>query len=62
MVAASRPPSHVRRRLERGLHLPGVFVVDDLASIGNCVENILLVAECSEEGEWEDQINYLPFK
>ncbi|MBC8876984.1 MAG: DUF5615 family PIN-like protein [Planctomycetes bacterium] len=55
-------PNHVRNRLAAGSHLPGVFIVDDLASIGDCVEDILLVAECSEEGEWEDQIHYLPFK
>ncbi len=55
-------PNHVRNRLANGAHVPGVFIVDDLASIGHCVEDILLVAECSEEGEWEDRINYLPFK
>jgi hypothetical protein len=55
-------PNHVRSRLELGGHIPGVFIVDDLAAIGDCVEDILLVAECSDEGEWEDQIHYLPFK
>lgn len=55
-------PNHVRSRLEQGSHVPGVFIVDDLASIGDCVNDILLVAECSDEGEWEDQINYLPFR
>jgi hypothetical protein len=55
-------PNHVRSRLERGAHVPGVFIVDDRAAIGDCVEDVLLVAECSDEGEWEDQIHYLPFK
>lgn len=36
------------------------FLADDLASIGECVEDILLVAECSEQSEWRDQVNYLP--
>ncbi len=53
-------PKHVRNRLASGAHLPGVFIVDDLASIGECVEDILLLAECSEQSEWRDQINYLP--
>ena len=55
-------PGHARQRLNAGLHLPGVFIVDDLASIGDCVEDILLVAECSDENEWNDQVHYLPFK
>ena len=55
-------PNHVLDRLATGMHLPGVFIVDDLASIGLCVEDILLVAECSDQSEWEDRICYLPFK
>jgi hypothetical protein len=54
-------PKHVRRRLAAGMHLPGVLIVDDLASIGACIDSILLVAECSVEADWEDQLVYLPF-
>ena len=54
-------PNHVRSRLEHGAHVPGVFIVDALAAIGDCIEDIVLVAECSDESEWEDQIHYLPF-
>ena len=55
-------PTHARNHLATGAHLPGVFVVDDLASIGECIESILLVAECSDHGEWQDQVCYLPFR
>lgn len=55
-------PKHVRSRLAAGAHVPGVLIVDDLAGIGSCIEEILLVAECSDEGDWEDKIAYLPFK
>jgi hypothetical protein len=55
-------PKHVRNRLAAGAHLPGVLIVDDLAPIGSCLEDILLVAECSDERDWEDKIVYLPFK
>jgi len=48
--------------LASGAHVPGVFIVDDLASIGECVEDLLLVAECSQESEWRDRIIYLPFR
>lgn len=54
-------PGHVSTRLARGDHVPGVIIVDDLASIGQCVDDILLVAECSDVDEWKDQIVYLPF-
>ena len=55
-------PPHVRSRLAAGRHLPGVFIVDDLAPIGLCISDILLVAQCSHEDEWRDQMNYLPFR
>src|SRR2546422_11041221 len=45
-------PNHVRHRLTAGGHVPGVFIVDDLAPIGECIEDVLLVAECSLEDEW----------
>ena len=55
-------PWHFRNRLAAGLHVPGVFIVDDLAPIGACIEDLLIIAECSEAGEWHDQIYYLPWK
>jgi hypothetical protein len=39
--------------------MPGVFVVDDRAAVGQTIEDILLFALCSEEGEWEGQVLYL---
>lgn len=42
--------------------MPGVFIVDDLASIGTVVEDLLLIIECSQQEEWLDRIVYLPFK
>ncbi len=55
-------PRHVRDRLSSGLHIPGIFVVDDLAPIAASIDDVLLVAECSHTAEWRDQIHYLPFK
>lgn len=53
-------PTHVRIHLESGAHLPGIFIVDDLAAIGRCVDDIMLVAESSDEAEWRDKVIYLP--
>jgi hypothetical protein len=55
-------PWNFRNRLTGGLHVPGVFIVDDLAPIGACIDDLLVVAECSEANEWVDQIYYLPWK
>ena len=55
-------PRHFRERLAAGLHVPGVFIVDDLAPIGACIDDLVLIAECSDADEWRDQIFYLPWK
>jgi hypothetical protein len=40
--------------------MPGVFAVSQSIPIGVAIEDILILAECSSEGEWEGQIRYLP--
>ncbi len=47
-------------RVGRGEAMPGVFVLGREVQIGQAVEDILLLAECSLDGEWEGQVNYLP--
>jgi len=40
--------------------MPGVFEVSRSVSIATVIEDILLLCECSSEGEWEGQVRYLP--
>jgi hypothetical protein len=47
-------------RIIQGLPMPGVFVVSQFLPTGVAVEAIVLVAECSLEGEWEGQVRHLP--
>ncbi len=47
-------------RLEAGLFMPGVFEVSLDVPIGRVIEDILLLAECTLDGEWSGQIRYLP--
>jgi hypothetical protein len=54
-------PRYIHERLAVGLHIPGVFIVDDLAPIGRCIADVVLIIECSEQLEWQDRIVYLPF-
>lgn len=49
-------------RVAQGLPMPGVFEVSLNVPVSIAIEEILLLAECSVEGEWEGQINYLPLK
>lgn len=47
-------------RIEQGLPMPGVFEVKRVAPIGGVIEDIILLAECSLENEWDNHILYLP--
>ena len=40
--------------------MPGVIEVADDLSLGQVIEDILLLSEYSNKGEWESQIIYLP--
>jgi len=42
--------------------MPVVFEVSWGIPIGTIIEDLLLLTECSEEGEWEGQICYLPLR
>lgn len=47
-------------RVRRGESMPGIFAVEQGAAIGSSIDDLLLVAEVSSEGEFEGQILYLP--
>ena len=47
-------------RVDAGQLMPGVFEISPDMSIGRAIEDILLLAEYSLDGEWEGQIRYLP--
>jgi hypothetical protein len=49
-------------RVEAGKPMPGVFEVSRQVPIGVAIEDIMLIAECSLEGEWEGQVRYLPLR
>lgn len=49
-------------RVAQVLPMPGVFEVSLKVPISVAIEDILLLAECSLEGEWEGQVNHIPLK
>lgn len=49
-------------RIKTGLRMPGVFEVGYALPVGQVINDLLLIAECSLDGEWEGQIHYLPLR
>ena len=49
-------------RVRAGKSTPGVVEVPDDVPIGKAIEDILLIAESSQNGEWEGLVIYLPFR
>jgi hypothetical protein len=52
--------AHAYARVASGLPMPGVFAVSQLAPIGQVIEDLVLLAECSLPDEWEGQVRYVP--
>jgi hypothetical protein len=50
------------QRIEAGLSMPGLFEVNRRISVGLAIEEIILIAECSLESEWEGQVRFLPLR
>lgn len=53
---------HAYEHIREGKRMPGVFEVPRGVQIGQAVEDILLIAKCSLEGEGEGQLRYLPLR
>lgn len=53
-------PAHAYERVRGKLPMPGIIVADDRMPIGQAVQDSLLIATCSQEGEWEGRALYLP--
>jgi hypothetical protein len=59
-VTTMRP--FAEERVAAGLAMPGVIEVNQFLPIGQAIEEILLLDECSLEGEWEGRILFLPLR
>ncbi len=50
------------QRIQSGLSMPGLFEVSRRVPVGLAIEEIILIAEGSLEGEWEGQVRFLPLR
>ena len=57
-VATLIPEAYAR--VQSRQRMPGVFVVTGEIPIGRVIDDLELLATCSLEGEWENQVIYLP--
>jgi len=53
---------HAYRRIEAGLSLPGVVIISQFLPIGEAIEELVVFAECSRDGEWDGQVVHLPLR
>ena len=57
----STMPPTVRDRISRGLAVPGIIIRRRTTPIIDAIEELLLIAQCTEQQEWRDRgISYLP--
>jgi predicted nuclease of predicted toxin-antitoxin system len=57
---SSTVPPFAHQRVEAGQPMPGVIVARESLPIGQMIDNLMLILECTEPGEWEGQVRYLP--
>jgi hypothetical protein len=53
-------PRYANQRVEAGLSMLGVFIVPQSISVGETIEDLLLLCQCSSAREWEGLVFYLP--
>ena len=53
-------PRHLRDHLEAGGHIPGIFLLRRHYSVGQLLEDLLLIWAAGRPEEYRDRIEYLP--
>lgn len=56
----SSMPVHLIDHLAQGHHIPGIFQINPSMSLGETIEELVLAALASLDGEYSDRISYLP--
>ena len=50
----------VRQRLQNKLPMPGAFFISQSLPVGVAIEELLLIAQYSLDGEYQNQIRFIP--
>jgi hypothetical protein len=51
---------HLADHIAQGRHIPGILILNTNLSIGQSIEELILIAEASFDDEYQDRIEYLP--
>lgn len=57
---ANTMPRQAYERVTAGHVMPGIVVCGQDVPIRQAIDDIVLLIECSADGEWESQVIYLP--
>ncbi len=53
-------PVHLAEHLSQHRQVPGIFVLRPKATIGQVIEDLILIALVGEQQEYQNRITYLP--
>lgn len=53
-------PVHLKDHLAKNQHIPGIFILNPQLTIGQNIDELILIAEGSFDDEYQDQIIHLP--
>jgi len=53
-------PTHLMAHIAEGRHVPGILVLNKNMSMGQTIEELLLIAEAAFDDEFQDRIDFLP--
>lgn len=56
----SSMPVHLTEHIAQGRHVPGIFILNPSLSIGQNIDELIVVAEGSFDDEYQDHIVHLP--
>lgn len=53
-------PKHAYERVSASLPMPGAIIVPETLPIGQAIEELLTIIECSDQSEYENQVVHIP--
>jgi hypothetical protein len=53
-------PGHAYDRLAAGQRIAGVCFIPRTVPIGQAIDDLVVIAQCSKEADWENQVRFLP--
>ncbi len=54
-------PGHVKQHIAQNRHFPGIIELNPGMTVGESIEELVLIWKASDISEYEDRLIYLPF-